>query len=211
MGADTASEMKMRRLEHVQQKCAAVLRKSMLKNKDLKNFRDSKKSARALGVWALILAATTALVACDGRPLLYQVAPSETDIATLVAFQKIDAAGKGQLTRAEVDDYLKRRFAKLDVNHDKLLDDTELAPFLPFLNMKSASEMIFRLDFSSDGKLSEAEFLRLSNYLFARDYNKDGVLTLVEVKTPPSDTYIEASTNKPGLSVGTPASQGNRP
>lgn len=160
---------------------------------------------------ALMLAAAAALAACDGRPLLYQIAPSETDIVTQAAFQRIDTTGKGQLTRAEVDDYFKRRFAELDVNHDKLLDETELAPFVPFLGMKTGSEMMFRLDFSGDGKLSEAEFLRLSNYLFTRDYNKDGVLTLIEVKTPPSDTYVEAGSNKPGLSVGTPASQGNRP
>lgn len=159
----------------------------------------------------LALAGTIALSACDGRPLLYQIAPSETDIATLAAFQRIDAAGKGQLTRAEVDDYFKRRFAELDVDHDRFLEEAELATFVPFLGMKTPSEMMFRLDFSGDGKLSEAEFLRLSNYLFTRDYNKDGLLTLSEVKTPPSDTYVEAASNKPGLSVGTPTSQGNRP
>jgi len=166
---------------------------------------------RRLKLAGTVIAASLSLAACDGRPLLYQVAPSETDISTLAAFQQIDTANKGQLTRAEIDAYFKQRFAQLDRDHDGFIEEAEAQPLLPILGMKTPSELIFRLDFSGDGKLSESEFLRLTNFLMTRDYNKDGILTLVEVKTPPSDTYVEASSNKPGLSVGTPTSQGNRP
>jgi len=37
-----------RLLEQFQQKCAAVLRPELRKNKEVKRFRDSKKSANAL-------------------------------------------------------------------------------------------------------------------------------------------------------------------
>jgi len=160
---------------------------------------------------AAICCAGTCLAACDGRPLLYQLAPSEMDVSTLAVFQKIDEANKGQLTRAEIDAYFKRRFAELDRDHDGFVEEAEVVGLTPVLGLKTPSEFIFRLDFSGDGKLSEAEFLRLTNYLMTRDHNKDGILTLTEVKTPPSDNYVESSSNKPGLSLGTATSQGQRP
>lgn len=140
---------------------------------------------------ALITAATALLLAaCDGRPLLYQLSPSQTDIECLQVFQMIDTANKGQLTRAEIDAYFNRRFTELDRNHDNFLDPSEAAGAVPIFGFKTASALIFSLDFNSDGKLSPEEFLKLSNYLLTRDYNHDGILTLAEVKIPPSDDYM---------------------
>ena len=136
------------------------------------------------------LAAALLLAACDGRPLLYQLAPSQTDIECLQAFQTIDTANKGQLTRAEVDAYFARRFTELDRNHDGILDPTEAAGAVPIFGFKTGPDLIFHLDLNGDGKLTADEFVKLSNYLFTRDSNRDGILTLAEVKTPLSDDYM---------------------
>ena len=142
-----------------------------------------------------------ALAGCDGRPLLYSLAPSRLDLQVLALFQTIDAGSKGQLTRAEVDDYFKRRFAQLDTNHDGFLDETEAAGALPLMGMTSGSNMVFRLDINGDGKLSPEEFGRLANYLFTRDANRNGVLTLAEVKVPPSDDFVAARENPAAVST----------
>jgi hypothetical protein len=151
---------------------------------------------RLAGFWALLM-----LAGCDGRPLLYSIAPSQQDLDCLAAFQMIDTAGKGQLTRAEVDGYFKQRFAELDRNHDGFLDETEAAGAVPVFGMKTGANMVFRLDINGDGKLSQDEFLRLSNYLFTRDDNRDGILTLAEVKTPPADTYMAPRENPAAVST----------
>ena len=159
---------------------------------------------RGLGLGALLALVIPALAACDGRPLLYQLVPSEADQEVVAAFRMIDRGNAGRLTRAETDAYFQRRFAELDRNRDGFLDEAELKAVVPILGFKTAAAMIFSLDFDSDGRLSPGEFLRLSNYLFTRDLNRDGVLTLEEVKTPPSDNYVAAGSNAPGVSVVAP-------
>ena len=144
---------------------------------------------RAPGLLPMI-AAVLLLAGCDGRPLLYNLVPSDSDREVLAAFRMIDAANTGQLTRQQVDDYFKRRFAELDFNRDGFLDEAELRAAVPIFQFKTASAMLFSLDMKSNGRLSQDDFLRLSIYLFTRDVNRDGVLTLEEVKTPPSDSYV---------------------
>jgi EF-hand domain pair len=153
----------------------------------------------------LAFASTLFLAGCDGRPLLYQLAPSETDQEVLAAYQLIDTANAGKLTRGQVDGYFKQRFAELDRNRDGLLDKDELRGAVPMLGMTSPVNMMFRLDINGDGKLSPEEFLKLSNYLFVRDENNDGVLTLTEVKTPPATSFVPVGKQSPGFDAGNPA------
>jgi Ca2+-binding EF-hand superfamily protein len=137
-----------------------------------------------------ILAAVVLTTACDGRPLLYNIVPSDSDREVLAAFRTIDTASSGQLTRAQADDYFKRRFSELDANRDGFLDEAELKGMVPIFQFKTAPAMLFSLDMKSAGRLSRDDFLRLSVYLFTRDTNRDGILTLAEVKTPPTDGYV---------------------
>ena len=145
------------------------------------------------------LATALLLAACDGRPLLYQIVPSEADIGCLKAFHMIDTANKGQITRAETDAYFARRFAELDRNHNGILDETEAAGMVPIFGFKTGPDLIFHLDLNGDGKLTADEFAKLSVYLFTRDENRDGILTLAEVKTPPGDDYVAPSAHQPGV------------
>ncbi len=135
------------------------------------------------------------IAACDGRPLLYNLAPSAQDLECLALFQRIDTGGKGQLSRAETDAYFKRRFAELDRNHDGFLDDEEANGALPLLGWKTGADVVFHLDINGDGKLSPDEFGRLALRLFTRDTNQDGILTLAEVKVPPSDDFVSPHEN----------------
>lgn len=150
---------------------------------------------------AALLAMMMALAGCDGRPLLYNLAPSQLDLQVLALYQTIDTGNKGQLTRAEADAYFKRRFIELDANHDGFLDEAESSAALPVMGMKSGADMVFRLDINGDGKLSADEFGRLANYLFTRDTNRDGVLTLAEVKVPPADDDVAARENPAAVST----------
>jgi hypothetical protein len=136
-----------------------------------------------------------ALAACDGRPLLYSLVPSDQDLQSIALFQQIDAAGKGQLSRAETDAYFKRRFSELDRNHDGFLEEGEAAGALPLFGWKTGADVVFHLDINGDGKLSPDEFGRLALRLFTRDTNQDGILTLAEVKVPPSDDYVAPREN----------------
>jgi hypothetical protein len=156
----------------------------------------------------LVLMALLLLAGCNGRPLLYQLAPSETDLEALAAFQMIDAAGTGSLTRQQADDYFRRRFQDLDANRDGFLSPEEARGILPVLGMATGSNMVFRLDLNGDGRLSQDEFLRIADYLFLRDENRDGVLTLVEVKTPPVASYVPVGKKTPGFeTTGTSGAQ----
>ena len=150
------------------------------------------------------LAALLALAACDGRPLLYNLAPSDQDLQCLALFQTIDTKHAGQLTRQETDAYFQRRFTELDANHDGFLDDTEAAGALPLFGWKTGAEAVFHLDINGDGKLSLDEFSRLSLRLFTRDTNRDGILTLAEVKVPPGDDFVSAHENPAAISVVKP-------
>jgi EF-hand domain pair len=144
--------------------------------------------------WMRNLAASLllGLAACDGRPLLYQVMPSAEDIGCINAFQMIDVQNKGQLTRAEVEAYFARRFRELDRNRDGFLDADEAQLITPIFRFKSGQDLIFHIDINGDGKLSADEFARLTEFLFTRDANRDGILTLAEVKMPPPDTAMRS-------------------
>jgi Ca2+-binding EF-hand superfamily protein len=158
--------------------------------------------------WAECLSAASALLlgGCDGRPLLYQIVPSDQDVEVLAVFRRVDSANAGQLTRAQVDGYFKQQFSQLDRNRDGFLDAEEIQGIVPIFGKKTGADLLFILDINGDGRVAPDEFLRLSNYLFTRDQNRDGILTLAEAKLPPGDSYISGGVNTPGVQVTKPIS-----
>ncbi len=81
-------------------------------------------------------------------------------------FKKIDTAGKGRITIEEATAYYSRQFTELDKNGDGFLDEQELEPLIPILNVQSGKELLLALDRNSDNKLSRLEFLVIVNWLF---------------------------------------------
>jgi Ca2+-binding EF-hand superfamily protein len=88
--------------------------------------------------------------------------PAPGRVPFITEFKKIDAAGNGRITMDQAIEYYRRRFAELDKNGDGYLDMSELA----LLTATSSKELMLKLDRNSDGRLSEAEFLVIPNWLF---------------------------------------------
>ena len=63
-------------------------------------------------------------------------------------------------------EYYRNKFRELDRNGDRVLDVDELEVAMPLMDATSAKELVLKLDRNSDGKLSEAEFTVIANWLF---------------------------------------------
>jgi Ca2+-binding EF-hand superfamily protein len=84
----------------------------------------------------------------------------------IAEFKRIDAAGKGRVTMDQAVEYYRNRFRELDRNGDRFLDVSELEAAMPIMDATTAKELVLKLDRNSDGKLSEAEFTVIANWLF---------------------------------------------
>jgi hypothetical protein len=81
-------------------------------------------------------------------------------------FKKIDTTGKGRITIEDATAYYSRRFNELDKNRDGFLDALELESMLPVMGARSGKELLSKLDRNADNKLTRAEFLVITNWLF---------------------------------------------
>jgi EF hand domain-containing protein len=107
--------------------------------------------------------------------------PSLARLAYVEEFKKIDAAGVGRVTMEQSVAYYSGLFAQLDKNRDGFLDANEIEAMLPALDAKSGKELISKFDRNSDGKLSQAEFLVISNWLFQLSHSPTQI-TLKDVQ-----------------------------
>jgi EF hand len=119
-----------------------------------------KKFALIGGCVAALLAAPTVAAPREGRP-------------------NPDANGDGLVTRAEVEASVAARFAKMDVNQDGKLDQTDREA----ARAKRGGEKrgMARADTNNDGAISAAEMRAVALARFDRaDADKDGQLTADE-------------------------------
>jgi len=81
-------------------------------------------------------------------------------------FRRIDKAGKGRITLDEATAYYNARFTELDRNGDGFLDAAELEAMVPAMGAKSGRDILAKLDRNADNKVTRAEFLVITNWLF---------------------------------------------
>lgn len=98
-------------------------------------------------------------------------------------FDRADANGDGQLTRAETVAFGDRRFERADANGDGLLTLEELTAAASRRNADRIAKRIERVDANGDGAIAREEARARGDVRFQRlDENGDGVLTVEEVR-----------------------------
>ncbi|MHB9027055.1 MAG: EF-hand domain-containing protein [Armatimonadota bacterium] len=122
----------------------------------------------------------------------------------LARFAELDANKDGKVTKAEIDkavadlrEKMKQRmeemFTKLDKNADGVIGKDEVPP--------KAQDKFQKMDTNNDGQVTKAEFVTahqamqpgqdLAHYLVRFDANKDGAVTLDEVKAQVSTHFTK--------------------
>ncbi len=93
-----------------------------------------------------------------------------------------DPFGDATVPRADAQAKAAREFDRLDVDHDGMLSDNELAAMFPAGPMRAMSGMMAHMaDANGDGKISRDEFVAAALHRFDRaDANHDGQLTKAE-------------------------------
>ncbi len=105
---------------------------------------------------------------------------------TADAFMKaVNTNGDKTISKDEVDAYAKTRFASLESDHDKTLDDKELKGRMSAAGMTMA-------DPDKDKTVDESEFVAYADKLFDMANKKgDKTLSVAELKTPSGMKLIE--------------------
>jgi len=121
------------------------------------------------GRWIANLAAMIegmALVSCQAGLGLSPAQPAPGLAPFIAEFKRIDAANTGRITMDQAVEYYRQKFIELDRNGDRFLDVSELDAAIPIMDATSGKELLLKLDRNSDGKLSQAEFTVIANWLF---------------------------------------------
>ncbi|MCB1628139.1 MAG: EF-hand domain-containing protein [Xanthomonadales bacterium] len=98
-------------------------------------------------------------------------------------FDKMDADGDGQVTKAEADAFRAARQAGLDANLDGVITYEEQRDHRQAMAEVRARERFARMDTDGDGQVSLAEFNQRKDQWFDRvDSNGDGIISADERK-----------------------------
>ncbi len=134
-------------------------------------------------VLPIILGFALALSACADRR---DRGPHETDPdfhPTIDLLTKYDANHDGTITRAEMEEGLRKEFDAADTNHDGKLDPDEVAAVNAQRWNEDKSTASTIVDWNQDGFVDFNEFAATARSLFADiDRNGDGQLTPDELK-----------------------------
>jgi Ca2+-binding EF-hand superfamily protein len=99
-------------------------------------------------------------------------------LASAPALAQAPAAAPEAVTRAQIEQTNKERFAEMDSNKDGFVTSAELAVAA---GPERAARMLERLDSNKDGKVSPAELsARMLAMFDSADANHDGVVTAAE-------------------------------
>ena len=130
-----------------------------------------------------ILVMTLVLAACADRR---EQGPRETDPdfhPTINLLNKYDANHDGTITRAEMEEGLKKEFEAADTNHDGKLDPDEVAAVNAQRWTDDQSTASTIVDWNQDGFVDFNEFAGTARSLFADiDRDGDGQLSPEELK-----------------------------
>lgn len=130
-----------------------------------------------------ILILTLVLSACADRR---ERGPRETDPdfhPTINLLNKYDANHDGTITRAEMEEGLKKEFDNADTNHDGKLDSDEVAAVNAQRWADDQSTASTIVDWNQDGFVDFTEFAGTARSLFADiDRDGDGQLTPKELQ-----------------------------
>jgi len=148
-------------------------------------------------VMPVILGLTLALSACADRR---DRGPQETDPdfhPTIDLLTKYDANHDGTITRAEMEEGLRKEFDAADTNHDGKLDPDEVAAVNAQRWNEDKSTASTIVDWNQDGFVDFNEFAGTARSLFADiDRDGDGQLTPKELQNyrghkKPSDQDLD--------------------
>jgi Ca2+-binding EF-hand superfamily protein len=124
-----------------------------------------------------------AVIAAGGLLYLPIIANAKEGGQRGPAFEKIDADGDGQITKAELEAMGVARFEKVDADGDGFITQAEVEIQQSDRAAKRAARMMERLDADEDGRISLAEMQKSprANKMFDRvDADGDGVITKAE-------------------------------
>jgi EF hand len=141
-----------------------------------------------------------AATAAYGQAKADQAGPKPLPRAQFIAsmdteFRKMDADSNGQVTRAEVEEFERKKaiaaaeaqnsaqFDRLDVNHNGQLSAKEFAKLTPPVTVPSAQPTVARMDVNRDGQVSLVEYRISTLANFDRlDTDRNGIVTPAELK-----------------------------
>jgi Ca2+-binding EF-hand superfamily protein len=99
------------------------------------------------------------------------------------ALQRLDVNKDGKLTPDELAPLLLKRIALMDANGDKALTAEEIDKVLLDRVRKRRGRMMLLLDADKDGRITEAEVIRILDDMFDKaDTNGDGAVDLAEIR-----------------------------
>jgi len=99
-------------------------------------------------------------------------------------FDKMDANGDGQITKAEIADHRSEVFKAMDANNDGVLDKQEHLNFVVARMTPRIENRYQKMDSDNDGKVSAAEFEAKKQHRHFRrmDANNDGIINREEAE-----------------------------
>ena len=131
----------------------------------------------------LLVAAALAVPTALGLSLATEAGAASSGKDMRELFSKLDANGDGKVTRGEVYDHRKARFAEIDTDGDGVASADEIAADMQEFIRKRVALKLSRLDTDGNGSVDAEEFARGGGHLLHHaDRDGDGVVDKDEAR-----------------------------